>query len=47
MGPRARLLDGNDFCVVAAIVLMKALAHHLVALNQHAADGRVRGGETG
>ena len=42
----AGLFDGNDFGMVAAIVLMKALAHHCVALNQHAADGRVRGGET-
>jgi hypothetical protein len=45
MGLRSRLLDGDDFRVVAAIVLMKALAHHNVALNQHAADGRVGGGE--
>ena len=46
VGQRACLLKGYDFGVVAAIVLMKALAHHSITPNQYAADGRVWGSET-
>jgi hypothetical protein len=45
LGQRACLLKGHHLGVVAAIILMEAFPHHVVAAYQHAADRRVGRGE--
>ena len=44
-GQWTSLLESNDFCMVAPVILMEAFTHRPIVADQHAADCGIRRGQ--